>query len=293
MRASKHPPGTDMTSSGSSLRWNILVVPLVAGLALCAAQTPNQRARTSGKVKASGGAEPKKYPASLVQQGGALFRQDCSFCHGRDATGGESGPDLTRSRLVAADVSGDKIGAVVRNGRPDKGMPPFDRSDQQIASLVAFIHTQQQASLGISGRERGGGRKGVDPADLQTGNVDAGKQYFEGAGGCAKCHSPTGDLAGIASRYKGLELEERMLYPKHAKSKVTVTLSSGQEISGTLAYLDEFTVGLLNTSGSYQSWRTRDVRYQVDAPVEAHVELFSKYTDDDVHNLMAYLQTLR
>ncbi len=106
------------------------------------------------------------------------------------------------------------------------------------------------------------------------------------------CHSPTGDLAGIASKYQGLQLEEHMLYPRHAKSKVTVTLPSGQQVSGTLAYLDEFTVGLIN-EGVYQSWRTRDVKYKVDAPAEAHVDLFSKYTDDDVHNLMAYLQTLK
>ena len=84
-----------------------------------------------------------------------------------------------------------------------------------------------------------------------------------------------------------------MLYPKHAKSRVTVTLASGQTIAGTLAYLDEFTVGLTDSTGSYRSWRTVDVRYKVDAPVNAHVELFSKYTDADIHNLMAYLQTLR
>jgi len=171
-------------------------------------------------------------------------------------------------------------------------MPPFDRSDQQIASLVAFIHTQQRSAAAMGPRGTGG-RKGVDPSDLQTGNVEKGRRYFEGAGGCSSCHSPSGDLAGVASRYKGLELEEQMLYPRHAKSKVTVTLASGQEIAGTLAYLDEFTVGLTNASGVYQSWRTRDVKYKLDAPAEAHVELFSKYTDDDVHDLMAYLQTLR
>jgi len=237
--------------------------------------------------------EPKTYPAKQVQEGTTLFRQYCSFCHGRDATGGESGPDLTRSKLVVADVDGDKIAPVIRNGRPEKRMPPFALSDEQIASLVAFIHTQQQGSQAAGGRQGGGGRKGVDPADLQTGNVAAGEKYFNGAGGCAKCHSPTGDLAGIASRYKGLELEERMLYPKFAKSKVMVTLPNGKAISGTLAYLDEFTVGLINADGVYQSWRTRDVKYKVDASKEAHVELFSKYTDDDVHNLMAYLQTLQ
>jgi cytochrome c oxidase cbb3-type subunit 3 len=266
-----------------------IVLSLLIGV-FTAAQTTTHSAQSSANRQRSTSAN-KSYPASLVQQGAALFRQDCSFCHGRDATGGESGPDLTRSKLVVADVHGDKIGSVVRSGRPDKGMPPFDRTDQQIASLVAFIHTQQNAVA--QDRRRGkGGRKGVDPEDLQTGNVEAGRKYFEGAGGCAGCHSPTGDLAGITSRFKGLELEEQMLYPRHAKSKVIVTLASGQEISGTLAYLDEFTVGLTNAEGVYQSWRTRDVRYKVDAPVEAHVDLFSKYTDDDVHNLMAYLQTL-
>ena len=234
----------------------------------------------------------KTYPAELVEQGAALFRQDCSFCHGRDTTGGESGPDLTRSKLVSADSDGDKIGPVVRSGVPDKAMPPFDRTDQQIAGLVAFIHTQQ-AAFAQDRRKGAGGRKGVDPEDLKTGNAAAGKKYFEGAGGCRNCHSPTGDLAGIASRYKGLELEEQMLYPRRVKSKVTVTLPSGQEIAGTLEYLDEFTVGLTNAGGVYQSWRTRDVKYKVVAPLEAHVELFSKYTDDDVHNLMAYLQTLK
>src|SRR6266567_5698194 len=260
---------------------------LLVSLAVSAAQTPAANAQAGSAVQQNA-AVPRSYPPDLVQKGAGLFRQDCSFCHGRQAGGGETGPDLTRSKLVTEDVDGDKIGPVVRNGRPDKGMPPFDRSDDQIASLVAFIHTQQQNNAG----KRIGGRKGVDAADLQTGNVEAGKQYFSGAGGCATCHSPAGDLAGIASRYQGLELEKQMLYPKHAKSRVAVTLASGQTIAGTLEYMDEFTVGLVDSTGSYRSWRTRDVKYKVDAPVNAHVDLFSKYTDDDIHNLMAYLQTL-
>jgi cytochrome c oxidase cbb3-type subunit 3 len=273
----------------SALYRSVLVAaPVLASLAVSAAQTPIHSAPAPSGVKKTGTAVRKSYPPALIQSGRDLFRQDCSFCHGRDAGGGETGPDLTRSKLVTQDVDGDKIGPVVRNGRPDKGMPRFDRSDQQISGLVAFIHTQQNHA-----QTRKGGRKGVDVADLQTGNTDAGKQYFNGAGGCAACHSPSGDLAGIASRFRGLELEEQMLYPKHAKSKVTVTLASGESITGTLAYLDEFTVALTDPAGSYRSWRTADVQYKVDAPVNAHVDLFSKYTDADIHNLMAYLQTLR
>jgi cytochrome c oxidase cbb3-type subunit III len=270
-----------------ALRGRVLWAPLLLSLAVSAAQTPTPSAPAKGAVSQNSAAMHTSYSPALVESGSILFRQDCSFCHGRDAGGGESGPDLTRSKLVTEDVRGDKIRAVVRNGRPDKGMPPFDFSDRQIASLTAFIHTQQNAAP-----KKKGGRKGVDVSDLQTGNAEAGKQYFEGAGGCATCHSPTRDLAGIASRYKGLELEQQMLYPKHAKSRVAVTLASGQTITGTLDYLDEFTVGLIDATGWYRSWRTGDVQYKVDAPVNAHVELLSKYTDADIHDLMAYLQTL-
>ncbi len=277
-----------MKSLGLVLRWRVLLILLLIGLAVSTAQTPTPSVPTQRAVKKSGTVARKSYPPALVQSGATLFRRDCSFCHGRDAGGGETGPDLTRSKLVTADVGGNKIGAVVRTGRPEKGMPRFDYSDQQIASLIAFIHTQKN-----NAPTKKGGRKGVDVADLQTGNVEAGKQYFEGAGGCASCHSPTGDLAGIASRYQGLELEEQMLYPKHAKSKVTVTPGSGETITGTLDYLDEFTVGLIDATGAYRSWRTRDVQYKVDPSLNAHVDLFDKYTDADIHNLMAYLQTLR
>jgi cytochrome c oxidase cbb3-type subunit III len=270
----------------SASRWSALLGALFfLTIAAASAQQPAPAAQSA--VKPAAPVVPKSYPQSQVQAGRDIFRQDCSFCHGRDAGGGETGPDLTRSKLVTQDVDGDKIGPVVRSGRPDKGMPPFDRSEDQIASLVAFIHTQQTRAL-----TRTGGRKGVDAADLQTGNVEAGKKYFAGAGGCAACHSATGDLAGIAFRYRGLELEEQMLYPKHAKSKVTVTPASGPPISGTLSYRDEFTVALIDDSGSYRSWRTGDVQYKVDDAVNAHVAMFPKYTDDDIHNLMAYLQTL-
>jgi cytochrome c oxidase cbb3-type subunit 3 len=236
-----------------------------------------------------GGDSASTHPSELAAAGGSLFQQNCAFCHGRDAGGGETGPDLTRSKLVTEDMGGDKISDVVLHGRPDKGMPAFNNlSAEQVTDLAAFIHSQQTKAMAQSGK-----RKGVDVSDLQTGNVEAGKAYFNGPGGCATCHSPTGDLAGVASRYEGLQLEERMLYPKDVKSKVTVTLPSGEKIAGTLAYQDEFTVGLRDATGTYKSWRVSDVKIAVDSPVNAHVELFSKYTDADIHNLMAYIQTLR
>jgi len=220
--------------------------------------------------------------------GGAIFLQNCAFCHGRDAMGGETGPDLTQSKIVLGDKDGSAISAVVREGRIEKKMPAFNFSNSELMSLVAFIRVRVTAAASSKG-----GRRGVEVADLQTGNVAAGKQYFNGAGGCSKCHSPTGDLAGIANRFQGLRLEERMLNPGNETDKVTVTLPTGETVAGKVAYRDEFTIGLRDSNGSYRSWSTDKVKFAIDSPVEAHIDQFPKYTDKDVHDLMAYLQTLR
>jgi mono/diheme cytochrome c family protein len=220
--------------------------------------------------------------------GGNLYQQNCTFCHGKDLAGGESGPDLTRSKLVAADVNGDQISPIVRNGRAEGKMPKFNFGEVEMADLVKYIHTQVKLAA-----SRPGGRRGVDVSDLQTGNVEAGRQYFEGAGGCSKCHSSTGDLAGVALRYQGLQLEERMLYPRGTKDKITVTLASGQTLKGTVEYQDEFVIGMRDSAGVYHSWPVTGVKFSIDSPVQAHVDQFPKYTDDDIHNLMAYIQTLK
>ena len=235
-------------------------------------------------------ATPKKpgptFPAELVKAGEILFVQHCAFCHGRDTGGGESGPDLTRSKLVTDDVDGNQIGPVVRNGR--NTMPRFTLSDQELAELAAFIHTQKNIA-----ESQKGGRKGVDAKDLATGNVDRGKQYFNGTGKCNSCHSPTGDLSGVATRHVGLRLYQRLMYPNGAKATMTITLPSGETIAGTRAYQDEFTVALRDSAGRYRSWNAAKVKVQVVNPAEAHVDLLAKYTDYDIHDLMAYLLTLK
>lgn len=246
---------------------------------LTAADASTPTAASGAKIEDASG---------LTEAGGALFQKNCAFCHGRDAMGGETGPDLMQSSLVLTDTTGEKIAAVVREGRPNNKMPGFNFSSQEMSGLIAFIRAREAQA-----RAHPGGRRGVSTEDLQTGNAEAGKRYFEGPGGCIKCHSAAGDLAGLANRHKGLQLEERMLYPRGAKSTLTVTLATGDKITGTLAYRDEFTVALRDSNGIYRSWPTSGVRYAVESPADGHVKLFDKYSDDDIHNLMAYLQTLR
>jgi cytochrome c oxidase cbb3-type subunit 3 len=236
-------------------------------------------------------ATPQSYPPEQVRAGQPIFSAQCGFCHGRDTMGGETGPDLTRAALVAADVRGDKIAPMVRNGRVDKGMPGFSLSDADMAAVVAFIHDAKAKAESLTG-----GRRAVDLVDLQTGNAEAGRTYFNSA--CSKCHAPTGDLKGVASRLRGLPLLQRMLYPVPAsgaasRAKVIVTRSSGETVAGALAYRDEFTIAVTDASGAYRAFSTNQVKFTVDDPLQAHVEQLGKYTDDDMHNVLAYLQTLR
>lgn len=238
---------------------------------------------------------PQSSPSPQVQAGQTLFAAQCAFCHGRDAAGGETGPDLTSSEIVERDVDGNEIGPVVRTGRSDRGMPQFNLTDTDLAAIVAFIHDEKAKAESKPGR-----RRSVQPEDLQTGNADEGKHYFNGAGGCSKCHSPTGDLAGVANRLRGLALLQRMLYPKPRKSgpadspaTVTVTLATGQTVTGKLAYQDEFVIGLTDSSGWYRSWFKSGLKFKVVNPLEAHSEQLGKYTDETMHNVLAYLQTLR
>lgn len=266
---------------------------LLAAASCLAAAQQGARAQSPASQRPPQTATPQSYPPEQVQAGQARFGSQCGFCHGRDTAGGETGPDLTRSILVAEDVRGDKIGPLVRGGRADKGMPPFDLSEADLGAIVAFIHDQKTKAESL-----GGGRRAVDVSDLQTGDADAGRLYFNGAGGCAKCHSPAGDLAGLANRFEGLQLLQRMLYPTSGRPapvppKITVTLPSGETVSGSLAGRDEFTIALTDSAGSRRSWTTDEVKFAVDDPLTAHFDQLGKYTDNDMHNVYAYMETLR
>lgn len=225
-----------------------------------------------------------------VERGRAQFQQSCSFCHGANAMGGAEGPSLTRSSVVRHDNNGDMIGSVIREGRPGKGMPAFPLTDSQIVDVVAFLHAQVTASDRTSA-----GRPSHDYSlkRLLTGDAEAGKKYFNGEGGCASCHSPTGDLAGIARKYAPVDLQSRFLYPSGKPQTATVTLRSGEKMTGELARMDSFNVAIRDGEGWYRSWPLSEVKVQVHDPISAHLKLLSKYTQADVHNLFAYLETLK
>jgi cytochrome c oxidase cbb3-type subunit III len=231
-------------------------------------------------------AQPPEHSAA-VMRGRSAFAANCAFCHGSQATGSEQAPSLVRSPLVRQDVNGNLLIPMIKAGRPTLGMPSFSSLPaEQISDIAVFLHRRAT-------EERGHGHA-VPETALLVGNAKEGESYFKSAGGCSGCHSTAGDLAHIGSKYSPLNLTVAFLTPAAQPNRVEVTLPSGDRINGTLDYLDEFAVSMTDTSGQYRTWfrdRARSVR--VIDPLAAHRELLPKYTDADIHNLLAYLVTLK
>ena len=240
---------------------------------------------------------------AAVDSGKALLVEHCGFCHGANARGGSGGPDLTRSVVVQEDEGGKQLGAFLRVGRPDRGMPKFDMPDAQVADLAAFLHSAIYLNAN---------RRLYKILDIIVGDPKAGQAYFNGAGRCGTCHSPTGDLKGVGAKYEPATLQGRLLMPRGRAGgpsapsgplyqeptaiKVTVTLPSGESASGGLVRLTDFDVTLYDTAaGRIRSFlRNGDVpKVVVTDPLQAHTDHLTKWTDAEMHNMTAYLVSLK
>lgn len=231
---------------------------------------------------------PSPEQRAAIERGKTVFQSNCGFCHGEDATGNRA-PDLIRSAVLNHDEGGNQLGPVIRNGRPDKGMPAFaNLSGQQLAEIVAFLHSRAEESLHSAHVPRD-----YPVAKLLTGDAAAGKAYFEGAGRCVNCHSASGDLAHIASRFSAVDLQQRLVYPAGgAQRTAKVTDKEGKVFEGRLVMEDEFSLGIIAADGWYRSWPRSQVQVEVHDPLAVHRDLTAKYSDADMHNLFAYLVTL-
>ena len=239
---------------------------------------------------------PPADPA-VVARGKALYGGNCNFCHGSDARGGEGGPNLLRSELVLNDQKGELIAPVVENGRG--AMPKIDLRAEQVADIAAFLHSFQVGGYDISR---------MTPPSILVGDAHAGEAVFQSK--CVSCHSASGDLKGIATRIADPKtLQNTFLMPggnsrsgrgnpapvKGPQTTVTVTDSAGRKADGALLRIDDFIVTLRNADGEQQTFRRdgNQPKVEIHDPLQGHRDLLPVYTDREIHDLTAYLVTLK
>jgi len=226
--------------------------------------------------------------AKMAAEGAKIFGPTCGFCHGTDARGG-SAPDLLRSAVVLDDNQGELIGQTIHDGRPAKGMPAFPSlASEQLRDIAEYLHLQVELAAN---------RGTYKALNVVTGDAKAGEAYFNGAGKCNTCHSVTGDLAHIGSKMKPPELQQTFLYPgarqQKSVTRVTVTMADGTKVNGALKHLDDFYVSLYDAQNSYHSIPLdQGVTVQVEDKLLFHRQMLDKYTNQEMHDLTAYLVTL-
>lgn len=305
------------------------VVCMVSTVVLThAAQTPQQPAPPAAPPTAPAqppgggrqgggrgqGQQPGTFPAqqrppgdpALIERGKSVYSASCTACHGADLRGGQlGGPNLLRSLVVLNDKEGELISPIIKGSRAERGMPPLPLSDDDMRAVAEYIHSV----LATSGRQGGPPGIAAPAPNILTGDAAAGQTYF--AAKCGSCHSPTGDLQGIATRIPDPKVLQTMWVSGGAvggrgrgatssgtpRKPVTATITTpgGERVSGRLARIDHFIVTVALDDGTLRSFRRvgDSPKVEIQDPLAGHKALFSVLTEKDIHDTTAYLVTLK
>ncbi len=254
-----------------------------------------------GAAYSPGPADKHVVDAAAADRGRRVYAAECIDCHGSHARGGDKGADLVRSEVILHDRYGSAIGPFLKKGHPTQTTPPAQLTEQQITDLSHTIHQEVYNTL----------RAALQIQNVLTGDAKAGAAYFNGEGKCSTCHSPAGDLKGIGARMDPAALQQRFLFPggggrggrggrggpppaSRSQVTVTVTPASGAPVSGALIAMDDFNVSLWDAQGEYHSFkRTPALKVVKNDPLQAHHERLDKYTNKNMHDIVAYLETLK
>ncbi len=295
--------GAKLTDAEVAEVVDYLAAKLPPGRASAAGAVPGRR---PGGGMGGGAVDKHVVDVASADRGKTIYIAECITCHGPKARGpsdnaaaNQKGSDLVRSVTVLHDRYGSTIGPFLLKGHATQsGKASAKFTVAQIADISNFLHQRVGDTL------RSGPYSEV--INVLTGDAKAGVAYFNGEGKCRGCHSPNGDLAGIGKKYDPPTLQQRMLFPRtmgfgrrsapvaSRPVLVTVTPASGPAVTGVLDKLDDFDVSLRDSAGEYRSWkRTPDLKVEKKDPYAAHIELLDHYSDKNIHDLVAYLETLR
>ena len=235
-------------------------------------------------------------PAGVVR-GQKIYAAECVTCHGASARGTERGSNLIRSTRMLRDRYGSAIGPYLKAGHPMQTGPAASLTDEQISDISHFIWDRINNTLR--------GSPDFDVKNVLSGDPKAGLAYFNGEGQCATCHSPTGDLAGYGKRFAPVDIQQRFVFPfagggrgrggaARPQISVTVSFATNESVTGTLVSIDDFHVALRDKGGEYRSFtRTPEMKIVKTDPYASHVALLDRLTDKAMHDVVAYLESLK
>ena len=262
--------------------------------------------RGGGMLAGAGPSDKPVVDLEAADRGRRVWASECITCHGTQARGTDNGPNLVRSVIVLRDRYGSQLGPFLKKGHKlQSGAPSASLTDAQITDLAHFL--RQRVNDGLRGSPL------FQPQNVLTGDAKAGQAFFAGEGKCTSCHSPTGNLAGIGTRYEPIDIQQRFLFPATGRGgrgrgtaaaapgaasptaiRVTVTPPNGTAISGVLIQMDDFFVSLRGEDGTPRTIR-REPGTKIDRqdPLAFHVALLDRLTDKQMHDIVAYLETLK
>jgi cytochrome c oxidase cbb3-type subunit III len=302
-------------------------VSMAIGVALCAVVVGQGQGR-------GGGAAPPAPPPGVQQissrppvdkeahdRGRALWASHCIDCHGSQARGSDTGPNIIRTKTVnfdrSAEVAGSVLGPFLKAGHPTQSQKPSASfTAAEVVDLANFLRERVNETMRSSPLFTVG--------DIVVGDAKAGEAFFNGGGGCTTCHNATTrNLAGIATRIPvPVDLQQRMLFPGGGgrgrggrgpargagpaggppapvpvnPNAITVTLTppSGPPVSGVLVEESDFHITVREADGTVRAVRrTPTLKIAKNVPLQAHIDLLDRLTDKQIHDLVAYLETLK
>jgi len=268
---------------------------------------PAQGGRGGGRRGAGGFVPGQQRPPGdpvEIARGKTIYGISCTGCHGADLRGGDmGGPNLLRSQTALLDQDGERIVPIIAGSRQSTGMPAIPMSEVDAKAVAAYV----RSILETIGRQGMPPSIGQAPASILVGNADAGRAYF--AAKCAACHSATGDLKGIATRIPDPKALQNSWVSGGGGGRrgggggdatprtvtVTVTSDAGEKVEGRLVRIDDFLVTLALGDGTMRSFRRTDDSPKVELhdPMKGHRDLLNLYADKDMHDVTAYLVTLK
>jgi len=297
----------------SNLRNSLVLVCAILACTATAFAQGGGRGRGRGAVGASGAAAPppgrggrfQVYPQDAVARGLTAYNTTCGYCHGERGKGGNGGPDLITSDVTLHDEDGVGFAEHFKTDVHQKAVK-LDLPQATVYDIASYLHSRVIATANHN-----------DPIHVddvaKAGDPKAGEAYFNGAGGCAKCHQPEGNLKGIGAKYDIVTLQDRIANPRAGGRgggfgrgggpaapdpnaiTATVTLANGQTFKGIAIVNSDFDVTLRLPDGSTQTWARNNgiPKVELTDPMAQHLVILTKLTDADLHNLTAYLATLK